>query len=69
MSDTDNEFLMSEVEFDLDTTNPREMRLIIKTGFDMDGKSLYDILCHLVHDMIEPELFGEADRGVDVRHH
>lgn len=54
-------YLQTEIEYDIDTQNPREVRLIIKSPHrDMTGIDLYDALHCLVHDILEPELRGKG---------
>lgn len=59
---------MTEVEYDVDTQNPREIRLIIKSPHkDMNGLDLYDALYCLVHDILEPELRGRGEISNDMK--
>ncbi len=56
----DDEYLKTEIEYDVDTENPREVRLIIRSPHkDLTGIDLYDALHCLVHDILEPELRGK----------
>lgn len=56
----DEDFVRTEVEFDIDTQNPKEIRVIIKSISDMNGRDVYDALHCLVHDILEPEIFGDV---------
>lgn len=58
----------SEIEFDLDTENPYEVRLIIKSKFAMTGNDLYDALHCLVHEILEPELERDPSSPKEIGH-
>ena len=47
--------------FDLDCENPKDLKLSIRPTRDMDGLDLYRALYDLVHNVLEPALFGRAE--------
>lgn len=61
MSDKNETLDKSEVEFDIDTKDPRRIVFIISSpDRDMDGLDLYDALHCYVHDILGPEVLKDA---------
>lgn len=65
----DQDKMRTEVEIDIDSENPREIHIVVKAEFDMNGQDLYDALVDLVHNILEPEIFGDVKDCKDVRSH
>ena len=62
-------YLQTDIEFDMDRQNPREIRIILKSPYkDMNGEDLYDALYCLVHDILEPDIFKDRKERDGGRH-
>lgn len=68
MSDKNEALEQSEVEFDIDTENPRKVVIIISSSDrDMDGRDIYDALHCYVHDILGPEVLKDAKDCKDIK--
>lgn len=58
----DDEFMRSEIEFDMDSQNPYEFRVIVKSTKPMTGDDVVDAIEHLLNDMIKPDIDSQKKK-------